>query len=161
MEIPIDRKYRYVFLGNMSPAGGRREMLAPFMGKDSLISEDNYGRNPNTKYSFNVLYYSALRSAWFSLCPHQADWKGPEDAKWTYRFIESAFSEVVPIVFRRAPCSESFLNGFEYFWDDENISLDDYDLKIASNKRLAEGRFFFTSEEVGSLKAAHARTQIG
>lgn len=153
--IPVVRKYSYVFLGNMDPEGGREEMLAPFMKPDALIQEDNYGRNAKTKYSFNVLYYSALRSSRFSLCPHQVNWQGPREAMWTYRFIESVFSETLPVVFRRAPCSEQFLNGFCYFWDDENIHLEGYDEKIKANRLLAEKRFFFTDEEVERLRTAH------
>lgn len=159
-ELPIDRKYKYVFLGNMNSTGRRKEMLEPFMGVDSLISEDNFGRNPETKYSFNALYYSALRSSYFSLCPHQADWQGPRDAMWTYRFIESTFSETLPIVFRLAPCSEQFLDGFHYFWDDEAHSLDNYQEKVKANKKLAEKRFFMADEEVDRLKAAIASPRI-
>lgn len=153
--IPVARKYSYVFLGNMDAEGGRKEMLAPFMKADSLIEEDNYGRNAKTKYSFNVMYYTALRSSRFSLCPHQLNWQGPREAMWTYRFIESVFSETLPIVFRRAPCSEMFLDGFCYFWDDENINLEGYEAKISANRLLAEKRFFFVDEEITRLRAAH------
>jgi hypothetical protein len=152
--LPVDRRYKYVFLGNMDAAGCRKEMLAPFMGPESLISEDNYGRNPKTKYSFNPDYYGALRSGYFSLCPHQVNWAGPRESMWTYRFIESAFSGALPVVFRRAPCSAEFMDGFQYFWDDEEHELANYEEKIEANKRVAEARFFLSDDEVSRIKEA-------
>ncbi len=155
--IPIERKYKYAFSGNMNADGRRKEMLTPFIGTDSFIEENNFGRDPNKKYSFNSTYYSLLRSSYFTLCPHQADWKGPTDAMWTYRFIEAAFARSMPVVFRRAPCSELFMKGFHYYWDDEDHSLENYEAKLDDNRQLAEMRFFFTIEDVDRLKHAAAR----
>jgi hypothetical protein len=155
--IPINRKYKYAFSGNMQASGRRKEMLAPFEGPESFIEETQYGRNANTKYSYNDEYYTLIRSSYFSLCPHQADWKGPVETMWTYRFIESTFAKSLPIMFRLAPCSEVFLAGFQYYWDDEAHGMENYDEKLEANRRLAEERFFFTSEEADRIKQAARR----
>jgi hypothetical protein len=150
--LPIQRRFKYAFSGSMQPSGKRKEMLAPFMQQNSRIEEDNYGRNISTKYRFNTDYYALIRSCYFSLCPHQADWTGPVETMWTYRFIESTFAKALPIVFRLAPCGEPFLRGFHYFWDDEEHSLDNYEEKLMVNRLLAEERFFLTAEEIAKLK---------
>ena len=138
----------------MQPSGRRKEMLAIFEGPESFIEASQYGRNRNTKYSFNEEYYTLIRSSYFSLCPHQADWTGPVESMWTYRFIESTFAKSLPIVFRLAPCSEVFMQGFQYYWDNEVHSLENHEEKLAANRRLAEERFFFTPEEVKQIKQA-------
>jgi hypothetical protein len=151
--IPIDRKFKYVFSGHMSPEGGRKEMLEPFDGPESHIEKNDFGRKRSTKFGFNDDYYKLMRSGRFSLCPHQQDWRGPKKTAWTYRFIEAVFSRTLPICFRAAPCGPQFLEGFNVFWDDDAHTLDNYEHKVESNYALAGERFFFTPAEVALLKA--------
>jgi len=150
-ELPLERKYRYVFSGSTEAHGNRLEALEAFQGPNSHLETNLYGRNETTKYTFNVEYYSLLRSSYFSLCPHQAYWPGPKELAWTYRFIESAFSKTLPIVFRKLPCGKRFLDGFEFFWDDEEHDLKDYEEKLEHNRKLAEERFLISLKEQQTL----------
>lgn len=152
--IPIDRKYRYTFSGNMAQKGGRREMVKPFEGPHSFIEENNHGRDVTVKFEFNPAYYTLLRSGWFGLCPNQKDWCGPAGTAWTYRMIECAFARTLPIVFRETPYSASFMDGFQFFWDDQPHLFDDYNEKIEKNAAFALEKFFITDREVAFLKEA-------
>jgi hypothetical protein len=151
--IPLNRKYMYVFSGNMAPSGERGSMLAPFERPDSMIEANNTGRDPKQKYRFNPDYYALMRSSRFALCPHQKNWNGPPATAWTYRFVEACFSRTLPIVFREAPCGAKFLDGFEYFWDDQPHDGTDYDRKIEQNHALVLERFFLTADDIARVRA--------
>jgi hypothetical protein len=146
--IPIARKHRYVFAGNMGPAGGRKPILEKFTGKDAIIIDSNTGRDPQKKYGFDESYYQLLRSGYFALCPNQQDWPGPPEYAWTYRFVEACFACAVPICFRKAPLGERFLSGYEYLWDDEEHTTDGYEAMLGRNYSVCRQRHFLSKSEL-------------
>jgi hypothetical protein len=147
------KKHKYVFRGFVSPSGGRKEMLMPFVGPGSIIQHSVDGRNPRTKFRFQRNYFELMKSGHFSLCPNQKDWPGNPKNAWTYRFVEACFSKTLPICFRESPLGENFVNDFEFFWDDADHNLEHYDDKIHKNFNLVKKQFCLTQEEIESIKS--------
>lgn len=157
-ELGNSKKFvNYYFNGNMSDSGGRKKMLEPFAKMpNSVIVESNDGRIEEKKDKFNNEYFQGLANAMFGLCPHQADWQGTQDALWTYRFIECCFVKTIPVLFKEAPLSIKFTEGFNKLWAHEILSSDEikaYNGKHAEeNNKLAKQRFCLTSEECKQIQ---------
>lgn len=127
---------KYYFNGNMADAGKRKDMLDQFSNRDdSVVISSDYGRSQFNKFKFNDEYFRGLASATFGLCPHQADWTGPRDTMWTYRFIECCMTKTIPILFRDTPLGYKFTEGFFFLYND---SLD-VDVNILSE--MAEANY--------------------
>jgi hypothetical protein len=140
----------YYFNGFMPQEGGRREMLRHFAAtKKTLIIESSSGRDWQTKGSFRPSYYKHFGCARFGLCPHQRDWKGPKDNLWTYRFVEACMCKSIPILFKETPLGEKFINGFKYFYDDEDAMYNE-DWATA-NLELALHRFTLSSAQHAAI----------
>lgn len=147
-----EKKYRYAFSGFISTQGGRQELLAPFVGSDSFLESSGYGRDPTTKYEFNSAYYGLLKSTLYALCPHQLDWPGPENTRWTYRVIEACFSRAMPVIFRRAPCGPGFLQSITVAWDDETHAPAPLQDLLTSNFTKALHYWTLQPHEIAALK---------
>jgi hypothetical protein len=131
--IPSKKKYSFYFNGNMSAEGERDTLIKPFKKVlNSLIIHSNDGRVVKNKDKFNSQYFELFANSKYGLCPHQMNWKGDLDELWTYRFIESCFVESIPILFRKTPLSDKFVNNFYFLWDDEVLDM----LKNKSNLEL-------------------------
>lgn len=112
------RDILFVFEGFITPEGGRKELLEPFIGlKNSLILNSSYGRSPQNKFSYNFYYFQNLSKSFYGLCPHQIDWPGPSGSIWTYRFVECCMSGSIPVVFNKTPLSSWFTDGFYFITD--------------------------------------------
>lgn len=118
----VEKVLTFYFNGNMSDAGGRKEMLSKFERDDSKLVESDYGRSKYTKKKFNNIYYAELASSKFGLCPHQKDFVGNQETMWTYRFIECCMVLTIPVIFKETPLGEKFINGFYYVDDEEVLS---------------------------------------
>jgi hypothetical protein len=153
--IPSEKKISYHFNGNMSDYGGhRKKLLDPFITFDgSRIIESEEGRVKSNKDKFNYSYFTELANAKYGLSPHHPNWPGYMDFLWTYRFIESCFVNTIPVLFKNAPLTNDFVNGFKFIWDIdilknpkkyiEKYSFDDAEF----NRKLAFDRFCLTNEE--------------
>jgi hypothetical protein len=111
-ELNQEKSIDFYFNGNMSDSGERKLMLKPFLSRNSLIQESNFGNIPSKKTVYNSTYYMGLSSAKFGLCPHQKDFLGHADTMWTYRFIESCMCKAIPLVFVETPLGKKFMDGF-------------------------------------------------
>jgi len=119
-----EKKITFYFNGDMSDSGGRKEMLLPFLKRDSRLVESDYGRSALTKNKFNTAYYSELAASKFGLCPHQKNFIGNPETMWTYRFIECCMVYTIPVVFEDAPLGNKFTNKFNYKSDKEVLKFD-------------------------------------
>lgn len=158
-EIPLKKKYSFYFNGNMSSEGKREILLKPFKNlHNSLIISSNDGRVVKNKDKFNKKYFELFASSKFGLCPHQVNWDGNLDELWTYRFVESCFVESVPILFRKTPLSEKFVEGFFFLWDDQVLEmyqknkLLEFNDEIKENTLKAKQKFCFTENEIEIIK---------
>ena len=141
------RHFEYYFNGAMPANGGRREMLEKYLSRnDSKILESYHGRKNSNKGRFNESYFSDLGNSKFALCPHQADWPGPRETMWTYRFVEACMAGSIPILFRATPLGSKFIDGFHFFWDDTPCVYQ-HDLAM-ENQRLAIERFTLGNSEI-------------
>ncbi|MGJ8655518.1 MAG: hypothetical protein ACSHX6_03630 [Akkermansiaceae bacterium] len=149
--LPNIKKYKYYFNGAMPDLGGRREMLESYIDDDNnLIISSQQGRNNRRKGKFNKDYYSHLKMAQFTLCPHQTDWTGPKSTMWTYRFIEACMGRSIPITFRSTPLGEDFIKGFHVQWDDEKNT---YEESLTSeNFELAKQKFTLSGVDITKIK---------
>ncbi len=144
--IPDDKILEYYFNGAMPVGGGRQRMLAPYAARaDSLVVASKQGRNNWSKGHFNKNYYEKFCQSRFGLCPHQADWPGPAETMWTYRFVESCIAKAIPILFRETPLGHDFIKGFHFFWDDQLPHEYNRDMAMA-NAKLAFERFTFDEQ---------------
>lgn len=157
--IPDKKSIDFYFNGDISASGERSSLLEPFqkLGTTQIISS-NYGRQQKNKNKFNDEYYIGLANSRFGLCPHQVDWPGNKENLWTYRFIECCFVGTIPVVFRRTPLGQSFIEGFHYVWDDQIIqSKDDFissnfHQMTLQNRALASHKFCLTEAECLLIK---------
>jgi hypothetical protein len=152
----VPKTRRFYFDGYPGDDEGRKEMLFPFKGKDSLITFTDQGRRREYKGSLNEDYFTKIASSKFTLCPHQKDWPNPNSRIWTYRFVEACMGFSIPVVFNKTPLSKTFVDGFYYVFDDnisegQNIQVDDYDAHLLRNFKLAEKRFTFQEEHVSKI----------
>lgn len=148
------KKNDFYFNGNMGEKGGRKKLLSPFQAFDnSRIIESNFGRISLFKSQFNYSYFKEFVNSKYGLCPHQIHWDG--DYIWTYRFIESCISFSIPILFKRTPLSDSFIDGFNIIWDTEIISNNrsvDFEMDAAiSNYIHAKKKFCLTDENISDI----------
>jgi len=151
VNLPGEKMRDYYFNGAMPESGGRKQMLQPYVDRaESLIVSSIEGRNNRKKGQFNTDYYSGLRASRFTLCPHQADWPGPKETMWTYRFVEACIAKSIPIVFRETPLGDQFVNGFHFLWDDKEPHVYDEALAI-KNRRLALERFTLSAEQHSAI----------
>lgn len=143
----------YYFNGDMSPAGGRVNMLRPFLDKKSKIIQSDYGRSMFTKNKFNHIYYSELSSSCFGLCPHQKDFIGNDNTMWTYRFIECCMVRTIPVLFKETPLGNKFIDGFHFLWDEEVLNGDaSYDKdKADQNFALCVDRFSLSQQIINRI----------
>jgi hypothetical protein len=158
--IPRTKELDFYFNGNMNEAGARREMLSPFasLPRTRLVNS-NAGRLNFLKARFNRRYFRALAGAKFGLCPHQRDWPGDEQTRWTYRFIECCMVNTLPVVFDEAPLGEKFVAGFHFHMSQAALAgrVEYSDAAARANAALA-GRVFTLSDDViGALKAEEGR----
>lgn len=146
----LDKKLTYYFNGNMSNAGGRKEMLSKFFGPNSSLIESEYGRSIFTKNKFNKAYYSELASSKFGLCPHQKDFEGNKKTMWTYRFIECCMVLTIPIIFKETPLGENFIKGFYCYGDDEILSkqIIYQNNESSKNFELCQQKFTFSEDDI-------------
>jgi len=151
-----EKKINFYFNGNMSDAGGRKEMLLPFFDKNSRLIESNYGRSALTKDKFNTVYYSELAASKFGLCPHQKNFVGNPETMWTYRFIECCMVYTIPVVFEEAPLGKKFINKFYYKSDKEVLEFDTaYEKSQAiRNYDLCIERFTLSEKDIGKISTA-------
>ena len=151
-----EKKTTFYFNGNMSDAGGRKEMLLPFFDKDSRLIESNYGRSALTKNKFNTIYYSELAASKFGLCPHQKNFVGNPETMWTYRFIECCMVHTIPVVFEEAPLGNKFVNKFFYKSDKEVLKFDiAYEKSQAiRNCDLCIERFTLSDKDIDKISTA-------
>lgn len=158
-QIPFKKKFSFYFNGNMSTQGEREQLLKPFKNlKNCLIIASNEGRIVKNKDKFNTKYFELFANSRFGLCPHQVNWEGNLDELWTYRFVESCFVESVPILFRKTPLSNNFVEGFYFLWDDQVLEmykkneLLDFNDKVKENTLKAKQKFCFTANEIELIK---------
>jgi hypothetical protein len=148
---------KYYFNGNMADSGKRKDMLSCFANRnDSILISSNYGRQQLNKFKFNDEYFSGLASATFGLCPHQADWTGPKETMWTYRFIECCMTKTIPILFRDTPLGEKFTEGFFFLYNDE-LDIDTSNLNGMADANYIEciKRFTISDAEINQILAAN------
>lgn len=116
-----ERPVSYFFRGYLPPRGGRIEMLARWREvAGASISESNWAQAGENKGAFDSEYFSALGAARFGLCPNHTHWPGPPETAWSYRFVDCCLVGALPVLFRTAPLSARFVDGFEFVWDDES-----------------------------------------
>lgn len=160
--IPNNKELNFFFNGNMKDYGGeRRIILEPFFFLvNSEIIESEEGRINKNKDKFNRDFFSKLASSKYGLSPHHPNWPGDKNYLWTYRFIESCFVKSIPVLFKTAPLSDSFVNGFKYLWDDEvlknpNKIINSYsDIDADYNRELAFNRFCLNEEECKLIRSS-------
>jgi hypothetical protein len=141
------KRYDFYFNGNMDQNGDRKKLLSPFIDlKKSKIVESNFGRNEYFKSFYNSFYYRDLSLSTYGLCPHQADWPGPKDAIWTYRFIECCLVKTMPIVFIETPLGKDFIEGFNFITDVDILNnfqgLEEIHSSLEENFSLVSKKFF-------------------
>jgi hypothetical protein len=69
------------------------------------VSESQYGRKPETKYSFHKEYYARLCKSRFALAP-------TGDCPWSYRFFEGVMCHSMPVIGDEDV--DVFSNGFAF-----------------------------------------------
>lgn len=152
--IPRDKTLNFYFNGNMSGAGERKHMMAPFVELDkSIIINSDVGRINFLKDKFNKSYYKGLAMAKFGLCPHQKDWPGDRDNMWTYRFIECCMVKTIPVAFEEAPLGKNFTKDFKFYHTKDVLSGKiSYSHEEASyNLDQARKRFSLTDDQVQAI----------
>lgn len=143
----------FYFNGNMSVKGERQQLLSPFIDLNSIIIQSDYGRQFNNKGKFNLEYYRGLSDSNFGLCPHQRDWPGPENTKWTYRFIECCMAKCIPVLFVDAGLGEKFIEDFYYKTDEEVLkgNLTYQEKHLDDNFDLCRKKHTLNSEHYNKL----------
>lgn len=159
----IDKSITFYFNGFMGDDEGRRSLLKPFEAvPKALIISSSHGRKRRLKGEVNLEYYAGLGKSKFGLCPHQLDWPGSWSHMWTYRFIDCVIAGSVPVLFRKTPLAESFVSGFNFYWDDEildkyrNVGNNEILSQAGSNLERAKERFFFTPAELQSIRESNS-----
>jgi hypothetical protein len=148
-----EKFYKYSFAGTMNKQSGRDNLLEKFQRADSKIISSNNGRNPDTKYKFDVDYYQLISNSEFGLCPNHAggEWYVHDNA-WTYRFMETVFCRAIPIVFRKTPLGKNFVKDIEYVWDDDNHKIANYDKIVEDNYNKALRYWTLQPDEITAIQ---------
>jgi hypothetical protein len=112
----------FYFNGHPGNNNSRKQIIENFIGKqNSVIKFNQEGRIVENKNKMNYEYFLDMSRSKYTLCPHQLNWPGDKNALWTYRFIESMMVKSVPIIFRKTPLCEDFIEEFFYQWDDDQL----------------------------------------
>lgn len=153
ISIAEEKVTKYYFNGNMSESGKRSEMLSQFMNRnDAIIISSDFGRSQFNKFKFNHEYFRGLASSIFGLCPHQADWNGPRETIWTYRFIECCMTNTIPVIFRDTPLGDEFTDGFFFIYDDElDVEINNLHEKALANYSECVKRFTISEENINDI----------
>lgn len=156
-DINTEKKYDFYFNGNLSETGGRVELLSPFIKiGNTKIVESNFGRSRFFKSYYNQNYFNGLASSKYGLCPHQLDWTGPKSTMWTYRFIECCFVGAIPVLFKKTPLGEQFIDGFKYYYDNDFLSGGNFPIispdDVSINRLIAKERFLLNKDLIKSIR---------
>lgn len=142
----VKKTRKYYFSGHDDGEGTRLTMMKKFISEDSLIEVTERGRKPESKGAYNHEYFQEMAKSTFSLCPHQKSWPYKNSVIWTYRFVESCMAFSLPVIFHETKLSESFIEGFDYIYDD----VDDVEVEKSSlvkNFELALIRFTISEDD--------------
>lgn len=149
------KEYKFYFNGHIGERSSRKELMKSFLDReDCKIVWSNDGRDVKSKDKYNVDYFSGLSKSKYGLCPHQVDWPGNKDFLWTYRYIECLMSKVIPVIFRKTPLSDTFINDSYFVWDDDILKTEiEHDQEhLDYNYNFALSKFTLNETQIRTIK---------
>jgi hypothetical protein len=123
------KMYDYNFVGTITE---KRKWIRKYTD-NSIITNSNYGRNPDTKYEIDKNYYDIISKSKFTLTP-------TGDCPWSYRFFEAIMCLSIPILENKS--DDIYKNEYFYYVDNDkhvyskDIAIQNYNIFVNSKHFL-------------------------